>query len=255
MNLPKSPSFDLSNKTTLVTGASRGIGLACATALAQHNAKVTLVARSKDELEKISTKFTKNNLKVSTKVLDVTDYKNVENWFAELTEPFDILVNNAGTGRNQLATNTSQEDYDLVMNLNVKATWVLANECAKKLIAAKKPGSIINMSSQMGHVSWVDRALYSASKHAVEGFTKGMAIEWGKYNIRVNTICPTFIETELTQAKLSDPNFRQAVIEKIPLGRVGTVEDIMGTVVFLASDAASLISGSAILVDGGWTAS
>jgi NAD(P)-dependent dehydrogenase (short-subunit alcohol dehydrogenase family) len=168
--------------------------------------------------------------------------------------PFDILLNSAGLARHSPAIDTNEADFDAVSDLNIKGAYFLTQAVAKGLIAAGRSGSLINISSQMAHVGGIDRAVYCATKHAVEGFTKAMAIEFGKYDIRVNTICPTFILTELTQATFDDPEKRAWVERQIKLNRVGQVEDIMGAAVFLASDAAAMITGTSLLVDGGWTA-
>ena len=164
------------------------------------------------------------------------------------------MVNSAGLGRHTPSLETSSEDFDEVMDVNLKGAYFLTQSIAKALIKAKKPGSLINISSQIGHVGGVDRAVYAASKHAVEGFTKAMAIEWGRHQIRVNTICPTFIRTPLTQSTFDNPERKKWIEEKIKLGRVGEVQDVMGAVVFLASEASSMITGSALMIDGGWTA-
>ncbi len=169
-------------------------------------------------------------------------------------DPFDILVNNAGTNRPAGLLDVTTEDYDAVMDLNVRAAFFVAQSVARKLVAARKSGSIINLSSQMGHVGGPQRAVYCASKHAMEGFTKAMAIELGSAGIRVNTVCPTFIETRLTAAFFEDEKFRNSVLDKIHLGRLGQVEDITGAVIYLASDASKMVTGSALKVDGGWTA-
>ena len=168
--------------------------------------------------------------------------------------PFDILVNSAGLARHGKASDTTVVDYDAVAEVNIRGAYFLTQAVAKGLLGAQKPGSLINISSQMAHVGGLDRAVYCASKHAVEGFTKAMAIEWGHAGIRVNSICPTFVLTDLTQATFEDAEKRAWVESKIKLGRVGTVEDIMGPVVFLASDASALMTGASLLVDGGWTA-
>jgi NAD(P)-dependent dehydrogenase (short-subunit alcohol dehydrogenase family) len=168
--------------------------------------------------------------------------------------PFDILLNSAGLARHSPAVYTKEPDFDAVSDLNVKGAYFLTQAVAKGLIAAGRSGSLMNISSQMAHVGGIDRAVYCATKHAVEGFTKAMAIEFGKHDIRVNTICPTFILTELTQATFNDPEKRAWVERQIKLNRVGQVEDIMGASVFLASDAAAMITGTSLLVDGGWTA-
>jgi NAD(P)-dependent dehydrogenase (short-subunit alcohol dehydrogenase family) len=168
--------------------------------------------------------------------------------------PFDVLVNSAGLARHSPAQATTPADYDAAMALNVRAAYFLAQSVAKGLIAAKKPGSIITVSSQMGHVGGIDRAVYAASKHAVEGMTKSFAIEWGPHGIRVNTLCPTFICTPLAEPTLQNPERLKWILSKIKLGRVGEVTDIMGAIAFLASDASALITGTALMVDGGWTA-
>lgn len=167
------------------------------------------------------------------------------------TQAFDILVNNAGTNRPKPLDEISVDDYDSVMNLNVRAAYFLAQTVARRMPAG---GSIINMSSQMGHVGAANRTLYCASKAAMEGMTKAMAVELGPVGIRANTLCPTFVETPMTRPFFERPGFRDEVLAKIPLGRLGQVEDIMGPLVFLASAASALVSGSALMVDGGWTA-
>jgi NAD(P)-dependent dehydrogenase (short-subunit alcohol dehydrogenase family) len=186
-------------------------------------------------------------------VLDVGDVEATKDAVAR-HGPFDILINSAGTARHSKAIDTAPEDFDAVMNVNLRGAYFLSQAVAKGLIAAGRPGSLINISSQMGHVGGTDRAVYCASKFAVEGFTKAMAIELGPHNIRINTICPTFILTELTQPTFEDPDKRAWVLDKIKLGRVGKVEDIMGAAVYLASDAAALVTGTAVMIDGGWTA-
>jgi 2-deoxy-D-gluconate 3-dehydrogenase len=183
-------------------------------------------------------------------VLDVTDRAAVARALDE-AGPLDVVVNSAGIARHGPALDTAEQDYDAVMAVNVKAAYFLAQETARRMTG---PGSIIQISSQMGHVGGIDRAVYCASKHAVEGMTKAMAIEWGSRGIRVNTICPTFIRTPLTEATFRDPERRAWIEARIRLGRVGRVEDVMGAVVYLASDASALVTGAALLVDGGWTA-
>ena len=168
--------------------------------------------------------------------------------------PLDIFVNSAGLARHSPATDTTAADFDAVMNVNLRGAYFATQAVAKSMMLDSRSGSIINISSQMAVVGGVDRAVYSASKHAVEGFTKSMAIELGSHGIRVNTICPTFIRTPLTEQTFSRPERVRWIEEKIKLGRVGEVEDIMGAVQFLASDASALITGTALLIDGGWTA-
>ena len=168
--------------------------------------------------------------------------------------PFDVLVNSAGLAIHSPATETTEADFDAVADLNIKGAYFLTRAVAKGLIAANKPGSLINISSQMAHVGGIDRAVYCATKHAVEGFTKSMAIEWGPKGIRVNTLCPTFIRTPLTEQTFSNPERVKWLMEKIKLGRVGEVTDLMGPVVYLASDASAMMTGTNLLIDGGWTA-
>lgn len=253
MSLPKTPSFRLDGKRALVAGASSGIGLGCAVALAQAGATVTLAARSIEKLEETASQLRQAGLLAGTLAMDVSDIKATQKSVAS-EGPFDILVNSAGTAAHSLAIETTEEDYDAVANLNTKGAYFLTTSVAKALIAAKKPGSLINLSSQMAHVGGIERAVYCATKHAVEGFTKAMAIEFGPYKIRVNTICPTFVRTALTEPTFANPDRVKWLEEKIKLGRVGEVSDIMGAVVYLASDASALMTGTHMLIDGGWTA-
>lgn len=253
MNLPTTPSFHLSGKRALVTGASSGIGLACAIALAEHGAEVTLAARSGDKLREIADRMLAENWSARVMEMDVSDVAATSEAVSK-AGPFDILVNSAGLARHTPALETTEEDFDAVANLNVKGAYFLTKAVAEGLVKAGRKGSLINISSQMAHVGGIDRAVYSATKHAVEGFTKSMAIEWGPHGIRINTICPTFIVTPLTKQTFERPERRKWVEDKIKLGRIGEVEDIMGPVVFLASDASALITGTALMVDGGWTA-
>jgi len=253
IKLPKTPSMRLDGMKALITGASSGIGLGCAVALAEAGSHVVLSARNIGGLNDVVDAIQSKGLSAKAMMLDVTNTNSIRESI-ENQDPFDILVNSAGLGRHSPSKDTLVEDFDDVMNVNLRGAYFVTQAVAKGLIKAKKPGSLINISSQMGHVGGVDRAVYSASKHAVEGFTKAMAIEWGPHQIRVNTICPTFIRTPLTQSTFDNPERRKWIEDKIKLGRIGEVEDIMGAVVFLASDASSLITGSALMIDGGWTA-
>ncbi len=253
MSLPRTPSFRLDGRRALVTGGTRGIGLGAAVALAEAGAGVTVMARTAGDIDQTVQTARDAGLPISGHALDVNDSGAVRALLGGVA-PFDILVNSAGLARHAEYLSVSEADFDAVMDLNVKATFFLSQIVAQRLIEAGRPGSIINVSSQMGHVSGPKRSVYSASKFAVEGLTKAMAIELGPHNIRVNTLCPTFIETELSARSLSDPSFRSWVLSKIKLGRLGSVEDIMGPIVFLASDASALMTGSSLLVDGGWTA-
>ncbi|MEO8249607.1 MAG: SDR family oxidoreductase [Burkholderiales bacterium] len=251
--LPSAPGFRVDGRRALVTGAGRGIGLAAAAALAQAGANVTLAARSRNELNQACEQIRAIGGQCESLVLDVTDSRAVTKEIAS-REPFQILVNNAGTNRPKELVLVNDEDIDAVLDLNVKAAFYVARAVTKGLLAAKLPGSIINVSSQMGHVGGPRRTLYCASKHALEGMTKALAWELGPANIRVNTICPTFIETAMTAPMFEDAAFRDWVVSKIALGRIGQLEEVMGPIVFLASDASSLVTGSALMLDGGWTA-
>lgn len=253
MDLPRTPSFRVDGKRALITGGSRGIGLAAAAALAGAGAAVTIVARDGDAVDRAVAALTAEGHAADGVAIDVTDHDGVRRWI-DGVEPFDILVNNAGLGRHGTFLSIDPAAYAATMDLNVQALLFVSQAVASRLVASGRPGSIINMSSQMGHVSAPERSLYSASKFAVEGLTRGMAIELAPHGIRVNTICPTFIETEMTAARLSKPEFRAWVLGKIKLGRLGRVEDVMGPVVFLASDASQMMTGSSLMVDGGWTA-
>ncbi len=253
MMLPRTPSFRLDGRRALVAGASSGIGLGCAVALAEQGARVTLAARSAGRLDEAVAAMRAEGMEAEALVLDVGDVAATAEAVAA-HGPFDVLVNSAGRARHGPAADTAAEDFDAVMALNVRGAYFLAQAVAKGLIAAGRPGSIITISSQMGHVGGPDRAVYCATKHAVEGFTKAMAIEWGPQGIRVNTLCPTFIRTPLTEPTFADPDRLRWLEQKIKLGRVGRVEDIMGATAFLASDASALVTGTALMVDGGWTA-
>ena len=250
-NLPKTPSFRLDGKSALVAGASRGIGFACAAALAEAGAAVVMAARDADRLRAAAEMLWSEGFHASPVELDITDQAAVAQMFRN-NGPFDILVNSAGTARHTPALDTTEEDYDRVMELNAKYAFFLAREAAKGMKA--KGGSIIQISSQMGLVGGQERAVYCASKHALEGMTKAMAIEWGSYGIRVNTLCPTFIRTELTTDTFAEPEKEKWIRSKIKLGRIGEVEDVMGAVVFLASEASAMVTGTHLLIDGGWTA-
>ena len=253
MTLPRTPSFRLDGQHALAVGASSGIGLACAVALAEAGAEVTLAARSADRLARLVEEMEEAGMAARALPLDVAAIEATEAAVAA-HGPFDVLVNSAGLARHGPALETETIDDDAVTDLNVKGAYFLTRAVAKGLISAGRPGSLINLSSQMAHVGGIDRAVYCATKHAVEGFTKAMAIEWGKAGIRVNTICPTFIRTPLTQPTFDNPERRAWIEDKIKLPRIGEVEDIMGATVFLASNAAAMITGTSILVDGGWTA-
>ena len=253
MQLPKTPSFSLSDRTALVTGAGHGIGLAISAALAEAGADVHLVARTKVEIDEVSSAIQGAGGSALAHVLDIRNH-DAGKETVDRYGPFDILVNNAGMNRPALAVDVTESDYDAVMQLNVKACFFTSQVVVSGMINSKIAGSIINVSSQLGHVGAQRRTVYSASKHAIEGLTRSLAWEVGQYGIRVNSLCPTFIETPMTRPMLSEVDFMDWVLSKIALGRVGQVEDVMGAAVFLASDASRLVTGSALLVDGGWNA-
>lgn len=253
MTLPATPTFRLEGRRALVTGAGRGIGLALASALAEHGAAVTLVARSGDEIEAGAKALCAKYGAAEAACLDVRDLEAVARFFNE-RPAFDILVNNAGTNRPKPMQDVTEEDFDAVLDLNLKATFFVAQAGARRMIAQGVKGSLIHVSSQMGHVGGPNRSLYCASKWAVEGMSKALALDLAPFGIRSNTIAPTFVETPLTKPMFEDPAFKTSVLQKIKLGRLGQVEDVMGAVVFLASQASALMTGASLLIDGGWTA-
>jgi NAD(P)-dependent dehydrogenase (short-subunit alcohol dehydrogenase family) len=253
VELHSAPSFRLDGKRALITGAGRGIGLAAASALADAGAHVTLAARSRDEIEEAAQAIRARGQQADTLVLDVMDLGAMQGAIAAAA-PFNILVNNAGTNRPKPLIDVTIEDFDAIMDLNVRAAYFVAQAAARRLIDSKQPGSIINISSQMGHVGAAKRTVYCASKHAMEGFTKAMAIELAPHDIRVNTIGPTFIETPLTKPFFQNEAFRNEVLAKIKFGRIGQLDELTGAIVYLASDASRLMTGSAMVIDGGWTA-
>lgn len=253
MILPRTPSFRLDGRRTLVTGASSGIGVGAAAALAEAGAEVWLVARRAPELQALRDAIRAAGGRAEAQALDITDLPAMADLVAA-QGPFDVLVNSAGLARHGPALETTPADYDSVMDLNLRAAYFLTRAVARGLIAAGRPGSLINISSQMGHVGGPDRAVYCATKHALEGMTKAMALEWGAHGVRVNTLCPTFIRTPLAEQTLQNPERRAWILSKIRLGRLGEVTDLMGPVVFLASDASALVTGTHLAVDGGWTA-
>lgn len=248
MTLPTTPSFRIDGRRALVTGAGRGIGLALAAALAQAGACVTLVARSAGEIEVGAAA-----VGGEAAVLDVSDGAAVAAFFAK-RPAFHILVNNAGTNRPKPMIDVNEADYDAVLDLNLKASFFVAQACVKQMLAEGVSGSLIHIGSQMGHVGGPNRSLYCASKWALEGMSKAFALDLAAHGIRSNTIAPTFIETPLTKPYFEDKAFMASVLSKIKLGRLGQVEDLMGAVVFLASDASAMMTGASMVIDGGWTA-
>ena len=253
MPLPKTPSFRLDGKRALVTGAGRGIGLAAAAGLAQSGAHVVLIARTPAEIEAAAAEIRAEGGSAEAIALDVTDLAAVRAAIAA-QPPFDILVNNAGTNRPRSFLDVTEDDYDSITLLNQRAAYFVAQAVARRMVEAQQGGSIIHISSQMGHVGGARRTVYCMTKHGIEGLTKAMAIDLAPHKIRVNSIGPTFIDTPLTRPFFEDKAFRDDTLRRIKLGRLGTVEDLMGAVVYLASDAAALVTGTALVVDGGWTA-
>jgi NAD(P)-dependent dehydrogenase (short-subunit alcohol dehydrogenase family) len=253
IDLAPPPSFRLDGRRALVTGAGRGIGLTAASALAAAGAHVTLAARTTREIEDAAAAIRERGEKADALTLDVTDIEAVRKALAA-REPYQVLVNNAGTNRPKMLPDVTVDDFDVIMGLNVRAAFFMAQTVALRLIEAKLSGSIINISSQMGHVGAARRTVYCTSKHAMEGFTKAMAIELAPHNIRVNSLGPTFLETPMTKPFFENKPFRDEVLGKIKLGRLGQLDELTGAIVFLASDASSLMTGSALVLDGGWTA-
>ncbi len=248
--IPRTPSFDLTGQTALVTGAGRGIGLAAAAALAEAGAQVTLVARTGAEIEAAAEAI---GTGAQAMVLDVSDLSAVAQSI-ESAGPFDILVNNAGTNRPKPVWDVTEDDFDAVLDLNLKSAYFVAQAVVKGLLDAKRPGPLIHLSSQMGQVGGPNRSLYCASKWGMEGMNKAFALDLAPHGIRSNTIAPTFIETPMTKPFFEDETFRTSVLSKIKLGRLGQVEDLMGAILFLASPASAMMTGSTLTVDGGWTA-
>jgi len=253
MTLPRTPSLRLDGRRALVTGAGRGIGVACAAALAEAGAHVVLVSRTSAEIAAVADEIGADGGSAEPLELDVTDTAAVRAAVAAQA-PFDVLVNNAGTNRPRSFLDVTEEDYDVVTQLNERAAFFVAQAVAQRMVEAGVRGSIIHVSSQMGHVGGTRRTVYCMTKHAIEGLTKAMAIDLAAHGVRVNSIGPTFIDTPLTRPFFEDRAFRDDVLRRIKLGRLGNVEDLMGAVLFLASDAAALVTGTALVVDGGWTA-
>ena len=249
--------INLKNKVALVTGAGKGIGRACSIALAEAGANLIIISRTRKDLDKVSRIIKRFKSKCSSFVCDVTNYDQIRR-IINNQKKIDILVNNAGTNIPEHFTKVQKKNMEYLVKLNTISTFHLAQLCTLKMLETKNRkkigGSIINMSSQMGHVGGPIRSVYNMTKFGMEGLTKGMAIDLAKNNIRVNTVCPTFVDTPMTKRFFNNKKFKMEVINKIPLGRIATVNDVATTVAFLASDASSMITGTSILIDGGWTA-
>jgi len=249
--------INLKNKYALVTGAGKGLGRACAIALAEAGANLIIISRTKKDLDQVAKIIKKFNVKCKSHVCDLTNYNEIKRIIDNQLR-IDVVVNNAGTNIPEYFEKVKRENMEYLVKINTVASFNLAQLCALKMIKLKNRkkigGSIVNMSSQMGHVSGPKRSVYSMTKFGLEGLTKGMAIDLAKYNIRVNTVCPTFVVTPMTKNFLKDKKFKQDMLNSIPLGRFAEMSEISSAVVFLASDAASMITGTSLLVDGGWTA-
>ena len=249
--------YNLKNKVALVSGAGKGLGRACALALAEAGTNLIIISRTQKDLDQIARIVKKFKSKCKTYVCDITNYNDLKNIINKQSR-IDILVNNAGTNIPEHFTKVKTRNMEHLVKINTIAAFNLAQLCSIKMIKAKNRkrvgGSIINMSSQMGHVGGAIRSVYNMNKFGLEGLTKGMAIDLAKYNIRVNTVCPTFVVTPMTKKFLKNKKFKKDTLNNIPLGRFAEVSEIASAVVFLASDAASMITGTSLLVDGGWTA-
>ena len=249
-DLPTTPSFRLEGVRALVTGASGGIGEAAAIALAEAGAEVLLTARRLEPMQATVQALRGRGLSADAAALDVTDRAAVRRFTAE-RGPFGVLVNNAGGNVRQPILEVTDEAFDHMLDLNVRAAFTVAQAVAKGMVEAGQGGSIINIGSVNGHIARETITIYTATKHAIEGLTKGMALELGRYGIRVNTLCPTWIETPLTRPLFAQPDFAEMIKQRLPLGRAGQVEDLMGAIVFLASPASALVTGAPLLVDAG----
>tara|TARA_S200000501_G_scaffold311365_1_gene301867 strand:+ start:336 stop:1103 length:768 start_codon:yes stop_codon:yes gene_type:complete len=249
--------YNLKNKYALVTGAGKGLGKACAVALAEAGCNLIIVSRTKRDLDSVSKIIKKLKVKCKSYICDITNYNQIKSIINQ-QQRLDILVNNAGNNIPEHFTKVKTKNMEYLVKINTIAAFNLAQLCALKMIKLKNRkkigASIINMSSQMGHVGGPIRSVYNMNKWGLEGLTKGMAIDLAKYNIRVNTVAPTFVVTPMTKKFLKNKKFKKETLNNIPLGRFAEMSEIASTVVFLASDAASMIHGTSILVDGGWTA-
>jgi len=250
-------NYNLKNKTAVVTGAGKGLGRACAIALAEAGANLVIISRTKKDLDEVSKKIKKLNVKCKSYICDITKYDEIKD-IIDKQAKIDILVNNAGNNIPEHFTKVKTKNMEYLVKINTVATFNLAQLCALKMIKSRNRkkigGAIVNMSSQMGHVGGPIRSVYNMNKWGLEGLTKGMSLDLAKYNIRVNTVCPTFVVTPMTKKFLKNKKFKKETLNDIPLGRFAELSEVASSVVFLASDAASMITGTSLLVDGGWTA-
>lgn len=249
------PSFDLTGKTALVTGAARGLGRACALALAHAGADIALGLRNKNTVQDLEEEIAGMGRKALRLQMDVSNLDQINEAVNSTVNNFgglDILVNNVGIAPANPAEDVTEEDFDKTLNINLKGTFFTAQAVGRVMIK-QQSGRIINMSSQAGFIALDDESIYCMTKAAVNHLTKNLASEWAKYNINVNAVAPTFIETPGTEPWLNDPDFRKSVVDRIPLGRIGSPMEVAGAVVYLSSDAASLVTGEIMLIDGGWT--
>tara|TARA_B100001063_G_C16651066_1_gene496005 strand:- start:41 stop:805 length:765 start_codon:yes stop_codon:yes gene_type:complete len=249
--------INLNGKTALVTGAGKGLGKACAIALAEAGAKVFIISRTKNDLEKVSKIIKKTKGTSKFFICDVTDTEAFKKVLKKINK-LDILVNNAGNNRPEHFTKVKKENMEYLTDLNMKAVFNVAQLCSQKMVEQKNRkkigGSIIHMSSQLGKVGCGGRNVYNMNKFGVEGLARGMANELAKYNIRVNTVCPTFVETPMVKKFFKNKKFKNEMLKNIPLGRVAKESDVATAVAFLAADSSAMITGTSIVVDGGWTA-
>ncbi len=250
---PRTPSMRLDGLVGLVTGAGRGLGRGCALALAGAGAEVILVSRTQAELDTVAAEIRAQGGRARPLVCDILDARQISERIESIGR-LDILVNNAGGNKPEPFVQVTQERLDQILDLNVRASFLVAQAAARRMIAGGRGGAIIQMSSQMGHVGAANRTVYCMTKHAVEGLVKAMAVELAPHRIRVNAIGPTFVITPMTRPFFESKAFQDDTLGSIPLGRLGEIEDIMGAIVFLASPAAALITGASLTIDGGWTA-
>ena len=249
--------YKLKNKVALVSGAGKGLGKACALALAEAGANLIIISRTQKDLDQVARIVKKFKSKCNTYVCDITNYNDLKNIINKQSR-IDILINNAGTNIPEHFTKVKTKNMERLVKLNTIAAFNLAQLTSIKMIKTKNRkkigGAIVNMSSQMGHVGGRIRSVYNMNKFGIEGLTKGMAIDLAKYNIRVNSVAPTFVVTPMTKNFLKNRKFKKDTLNNIPLGRFAEMSEVASAVVFLASDAASMITGTSLLVDGGWTA-